>query len=211
MTMMWSVKRGVVRSSRLVVSRLHLCGSLTQVTRIVHVSSSFLVPLVMRNMAVSRRACYYDVPTVALGAVALSRVRGRVPMRWRTAKSLVAQVAGGLCMGFVYHAVSVVVISRRAPHYSVRSFDRWLLPAAISEEIIWRLNEGASRKSAHLLDSVLFGVVHLPVGGWKGVAHMSTFGYVADACARKLGFASAVGFHVGFNVAREFDSRTNSW
>jgi len=198
-----------VRSLGIVASRFPLRGSLMRVMRIAHVSSSFLVPLVMRKMAVSNRACYYDIPTVTLGAVALSKVHGRVGMRWGVSKSLVVEVVGGLCGGFVYHTASVVVISRRLPHYSARSFDRWLLPTAISEEIIWRLNKGASQKSVHLLDSVLFGVIHFSVGGWKSVAHMSTFGLIADACARKIGFASAISFHVGYNVAREFDSRAS--
>ncbi|WP_371854859.1 hypothetical protein [Actinomyces wuliandei] len=53
-----------------------------------------------------------------------------------------------------------------------------------------------------LTSSVLFGVTHLHLGGWKAAAHMTLFGMAAELCARAAGLPTATAFHIAYNMSQ---------
>lgn len=184
-------------------------GDRMAILRLLHVVSPFLIPRAMRCMGVRGRAWYYDLPTVILAAVPMVQNCKRNTLQWTGWKLSTSGALMGLSAGFTFHAVSVIAVKGRCPQYVKRTPDPWLLPTAVAEEFIWRDSRGGIENIAPIVNSILFGVLHIPLGGWRGCAHMTLFGLLAEACARRCGLAAAIGFHVGYNLAQTCEGWSN--
>lgn len=147
---------------------------------------------------------YHDYPTVILAGTSLleGAVRGSRP-----------RVAGlntaiGLGAGVAYHALSVCVMARRLPRYSVPYASRadlaQTVAIAASEEVIWRADGG---RVETLVDSIGFGLTHLTLGSVQGAAHMAVFSQISRWLERKHGLSAAILFHSAYNVAHACESR----
>lgn len=184
-------------------------GGRMAILRLLHVAFPFIIPRAMRRMGVRGRAWYYDLPTVILAVVPMVQNCRRDTLQWAGWKSSTGGALMGLSAGFTFHAMSVTVIKGKVPQYVKRAPDPWLLPTAVAEELIWRDSWGEIENIAPIVNSILFGVLHIPLGGWRGCAHMTLFGLLAEACAHKRGLAAAIGFHVGYNLAQTFGGRSD--
>lgn len=151
---------------------------------------------------------YHDAPTIFLAVLSWLGQRGLGAGRGARchgnavsfcARPLAMSAAAGLC----FHALSVLVLSRRIPAYALAEWEprdsSWTVMTAAAEEYLW------GRPGSGIIELLGcfagFAALHYPHSGYRSAMHMLFFSLAARSEEQAYGWIGSVAFHAAYNLA----------